>query len=189
MKPEIRTFNNRRFVLFGVLLLAGLIVIGGCKNPSSDDNGIVDLVSLVPDDNDISGWSRDGAAGEYNSIYDLFDAINGAALEFGDYDFREAAVQEYVGPNGGYIRLMISDQSDNEGSAGLYEQLAEGFEIEISDLGEEARGTLNVIVEIYFVEFLRANYYITVEINGLTDGDRQTAEEFGRIVDTNILLI
>lgn len=187
MKSNNRIPNNYHITLLAIVLLIIAAFGAGCKNATPDGDGIVDLVSLLPDENDISGWSRDGNAGEYNSIGDLYDAIDGEAQVYSDYGFREAVVQEYTGPDAGTITLMISDQTDAEGSTGLYEELTGSNQFDISDLGEEARGTLFLFD--YFVEFRCANYYVTVRINGITDIDQQTAESFGSIVDSNIELI
>jgi hypothetical protein len=187
-----RTNNSISFhvVTRVTFLIALLTCFAGCSDDSpSGGTTPVDLASLVPKDNDISGWTRDGALKEFNSIDDLYDEIDGEAQLYGDYGFRESVVQPFKGPGEVSLILVISDQTDGEGASGLYEEIGDGTEQELSDLGIEGRNSLNPIVEIFFVEFWRDKYYVTVEINSLSDTSQDVAVEFAKIVDDNILQI
>lgn len=172
--------------LYAVFTLL-ICLFTGCEGESG--GGAVDLASLVPRDNDISGWTREGSLENYTSISELYDAINGEAQLYDDYGFREAVVQEFEGTGDFALTLVITDLADEEGAGGLYEEVGDGSETDTPDLGTSGRNSINPIVEIYFVEFWRDKYYVTVEINDLDNSSQEVAKEFARIVDDNILLI
>ena len=175
--------------IISAVLLLPLLTSGCGSETPSNGNTPVDLASLVPTDNAVSGWEREGALKEFNSIDDLYDEINGEAQVYGDYGFRESVVQDFRGPGDLTIQLVISDQTDSEGASGLYDELGSGTEIEIPGLGEEGRNSMIPIVEFYFVEFWRDNFYVNVEINDQAEASQEIAEEFAGIVDDNIVEI
>jgi hypothetical protein len=92
----------------------------------------VSLRDVFPDDNAISGWTRDGDAETYNSDT-LYDMVDGQADAFFAYNFEQVAVQSYAGEDT-VLRIEIWQLATPADAYGLFTRNRSG---EPADIGNE----------------------------------------------------
>lgn len=178
------------------LLLMGLIWVG-CEDDSSDGNGDNTLqpVDLLPQDGEISGWTKGTNEGDFQEAYDegsLYDIINGGAVTYINHGMESAVQQVYrgtVGTEDADLYLFITDQGNATHCENLFNEptvLPPSGSV-INDLGDEAvidRSPLFQIV-LYFRQdrfFVR----ITIDKQGDPDAAENIAMLFARNVEADI---
>jgi len=131
---------------------------------------IIEVVDLIPIDNEISGWVRDGAMDVAENETQLWDLINGAGIVFLDNGFAKCAFQEFAGEvqgNPSTLDVRAFDMGDTTNAYAVYHDsgLEAGDEIpwtETGHAGTEARIETSVLY--HKIEMWHDRFYVDVTI-------------------------
>ena len=134
----------------------------------------VDVVDLVPQDNEISGWVRDGNMDVAENETQLYDLINGEGVVYVDNGFVKSAFQDYQGEVTGNLRslrMRIFDMGDTANARAVYHdsRIENGNETlwtEAGHAGTEARYDEVTLLFDYRLDFWEERFYVEVVIYG-----------------------
>jgi len=155
-----------------VILLSGVLA----RSPLHEQKAY--LVSLLPREGRIQGWSRVDTARIYegNALYDFID---GGADLFFEYGFRRALSVEYQSAGGKSINLEVYEMKDPGSAFGIY-SIRSGEEATQVDIGQ--RGNAHA----YYIMFWKGRFYVSVASSDSTGECRSGLEATARAVDQNI---
>ena len=131
----------------------------------------IDVVDLIPANNEISGWMKDGNMDVAENETQLYQLIDGAGVVFVDHGFVKSAFQEYTGEVSGNlrsIRLRIFDQGDTTNARAVYHdgRIETGLETpwaEAGHAGTEARIDNSSLYD-YRIDFWQDRFYVEIVI-------------------------
>jgi hypothetical protein len=152
--------------------------------------GPVDVVSLVPGDNEISGWARSSAMQVAETPTQLEAIIDGEAVPYENNHFVKCAFQNYSGAVGTVqveLDLRIFDMGDTTNAKNVYAEVATGTEVPWTgdNPGVEARVDESGLFA-YRVEFRDSRYYFYAYIMDKSTAAQDVAKLFARNVDAAI---
>ena len=152
------------------LCIIGVLMIYGCANENSDDiNSILSPISLLPADNEISGWTTLGAYEEADDYESLYSIIDGGAQVYIDNGFISGAFQNYVSSVGLLeVTVRIYDQGNEANAKIVYDKVSTGIGIPWNGAGKEARIDESALAS-YIIEFYQKNLFVQVYIQQKTD--------------------
>ena len=165
-------------VRIGALLLVALLISGAHGQQAAD---------LMPDDNEIPGWVKDGPPQTAETPEELYGLIDGAAPIYIDNGFVEAVFQDYVGDIAGQqseLNARVFDQGTPDGAQAVYELTATGLETDWDGAGEEAR--INYTLPFNFaLDFWRNRFFVHLVINREADSLQalQIIQQFAIVMD------
>ena len=170
----------------GVLVLVWLLVSCG-GNSSNGPESDLEAADLLPRDDDIQGWKRSGGMQMASSSDELYRYIDGAATLYVDHGFEAYAGQQYTGPEGLEVEVVIYDQGTPEQARALYQDpLMEPSTSRVLDgPGEEARIDESGLF-VYGVEFMQDRFFVRVTIQDKSDDALNTAMLFALHIAQNI---
>lgn len=153
------------------LLLIPILLILFLACTDEDGPQITDVIDLVPVDNEISGWVRDGDMDVAENETQLYDLINGEGVVYVDNGFVKSAFQDYQGEVTGNlrsIRLRIFDMGDTTNARAVYhdsriETGAETPWTETGHAGAEARIDETLLFD-YRIDFWEDRFYVEIVI-------------------------
>ncbi len=134
---------------------------------------VIDVVDLIPLDNEISGWVRDGAMDIAENESQLWDLIDGAGQVYIDNGFVKSAFQDYQGDVTGNLRnlrLWAFDMGNSTNAQAVYHdsRIETGAEIpwtEAGHAGTEARIDETLLFD-YRIDFWEDRFYVEIIIYG-----------------------
>jgi hypothetical protein len=149
-----------------------------------------DVVSLVPGDNEISGWARSSAMQVAETPTQLEAIIDGEAVPYENNHFVKCAFQNYSGNiSGGPVELdlRIFDMGDTTNAKNVYAEVATGTEVPWTgdNPGVEAR-TDESFLFAYRVEFRDERFYFRADIMDKSTAAQDIARLFARNVSAAI---
>ena len=149
-----------------------------------------DVVTLVPGDNEISGWARSTAMQVAETPTQLEAIIDGEAVPYENNHFVKCAFQNYSGDVGGTqveLDLRIFDMGDTTNAKNVYAEVAAGTEVPWTgdNPGVEAR-TDESFLFAYRVEFRDSRYYLRADIMDKSTAAQDVAKLFARNVSAAI---
>ena len=168
-----------------VLFIALLCL--ACNGPT---NQPVDVVTLVPGDNEISGWTRSSAMQVAETGTQLEAIIDGEAVPYEDNHFSKCAFQNYTGDIGGTqveLDLRVFDMADTTNAKNVYTAVAAGTEVPWTgdNPGVEAR-TDESFLFAYRVEFRDGRFFFRADIMDKSTAAQDVAKLFARNVSSAI---
>ena len=104
-----------------------------------------DLPDLLPEDNEVAGWDRDGDYQYPQDADSLRGVIDGAADLYLRHDFRGAVFQDYIDGSLTNLSLQIFDQTYPEQAEIIYDSTAIGGETPLQDLAVDSRNRVLVL--------------------------------------------
>jgi hypothetical protein len=146
-----------------------------------------DVEDLLPADNEIPGWVKDGPPQTAETPDELFGLIDGAAPVYIENGFVECIFQDYMGDIMGTpttLQARVFDQGNAENASSLYDALGTGLETDWDGAGSEAR--INYLLPFNFtLEFWRNRFYVHLNINREADSltALQTIQAFAIAMD------
>jgi len=170
------------------LLLCCSVLLGlACTGPTNEP---VDVVTLVPGDNEISGWTRSSAMQVAETGTQLEAIIDGEAVPYEDNHFAKCAFQNYTGDIGGTqveLDLRVFDMADTTNAKNVYAAVAAGTEVPWTgdNPGVEAR-TDESFLFAYRVEFREGRFYFRADIMDKSAAAQDVAKLFARNVSSAI---
>jgi hypothetical protein len=169
-------------ILPAILYFACIILVlmmCGCADENSDDsNSIYSPISLLPADNEISGWTTLGAYEEANDYESLYFIIGGGAQVYIDNGFMSGAFQNYVS-SVGLLEMIVKiyDQGNETNAKIVYDKVSTGIGIPWNGAGNEARIDESALSS-YIIEFYQKNLFVQVYIQQKTDEALNIAKLF-----------
>ncbi len=172
----------KRLMTFCIALL--------CLSCTGPTNRPVDVVTLVPGDNEISGWTRSSPMQVAETGTQLEAMIDGEAVPYEDNHFVKCAFQNFSGGIGGSaveLALRIFDMGDTTNAKNVYAAVAAGTEVPWSgdNPGVEAR-TDESFLFAYRVEFRDGRFYFRADIMDKSTAAQDIAKLFARNVSSAI---
>jgi hypothetical protein len=151
------------------LLCSFLLFFLACTNEEGPT--IIDVVDLVPADNEISGWTRNGNIDIAENETQLYALIDGEGEVYIDHGFIKSAFQEYQGDvigNLRSIRLRIFDIGNAANASAVYHdsRIENGNETpwtETEHAGTEARIDETLLFD-YRLDFWQDRFYVEIII-------------------------
>lgn len=176
-----------------ILLLCFVLPIFLLSCAKKTTNGEVEPltpVDLLPVDNEISGWTRDGVPETAEDSQGLWDMINGAGEVHLDYGFVECAYQVYDGEvlgNATEIELYVFDQGSPENAELVYDDDRSGMGTPWTDdpAGTEARIDDSGLWA-YVIEFWEERFFVELTIHEKSDEALEILKLFARNVSSKI---
>jgi hypothetical protein len=161
-----------------------------CLNCTKPTNEPVDVVTLVPGDNEISGWTRSSAMQVAETGTQLEAIVDGEAVPYSDNHFAKCAFQNYTGDVGGSqveLDLRVFDMADTTNAKNVYAAVAAGTEVPWTgdNPGVEAR-TDESFLFAYRVEFRDSRFYYRADIMDKSTAAQDVAKLFARNVSSAI---
>ena len=175
-----------------IAALALFLVLIAC---TSEEDTILDVVDLVPLDNEISGWTRSSAMIVCDNETQLYNEINGQGQVYIDNGFVRSAFQDFLGDVGVTpqvdLTVWIFDQGDTAHARAVYDEVAVGTEIEWTEAGHagvEARYVLEagIITPFYVLDFWDDRFYVYLYINDGTDAGLDIVKLFALNISQTI---
>ena len=141
-----------------------------------------DVLNLLPVDNEISGWTRDGDPQIAENATQLFELIDGEGQVYVDNGFVKSAFQYYTGDiSGAQVRLQlrIFDMGGRTNAKNVYDAVATGSETPWTDgnAGEEARIDESPLFA-YKLDFWDSKFYVSIVIESKSDAALSVAKLF-----------
>jgi hypothetical protein len=175
-----------------VSICLSLILLPSCsKDETGPEDTPLSPVDLLPVDNEISGWTRDGAPQTAEDSQGLWDMINGEGQVFLDNGFVECARQVYDGNVGGSaaeIRyLYVFDLGNAANAKAAYDDDRSGTGTAWTDnpAGTEARID-DTALFAYTIHFWEDKYFVKLTIDKKNDDALDVLKLFARNVSTKI---
>ncbi len=139
----------------------------------TDEDGptVIDVVDLIPQNNEISGWLRDGTMEIAENETQLYDLINGEGVVYIDHGFVKCAFQDFAGEvlgNQRNLMLRAFDMGDTTNAYAVYHdsRIETGIEVPWTDTlhaGVEARIESSVLY--HKIEFWEERFHIEITID------------------------
>ncbi len=131
----------------------------------------IDVVDLIPSNNEISGWVRDGAMDVAENETQLYALIDGAGQVYVDNGFVKSAFQDYTGDvigNLRNLRLWAFDMGNSTNAQAVYhdsriETGAETPWTETGHAGTDARIDETLLFD-YKIDFWEDRFYVEIII-------------------------
>jgi hypothetical protein len=176
--------------IFWLICIITILMIYGCGSESGEENNsILDPISLLPADGEISGWDTLGAYEEADDYDSLFFMIDGGAQVYIDNGFVSGAFQDYassVGVIGGLeVTVRIYDQGSEANAKIVYDKIATGIGVPWNGAGKEARIDESALAS-YIVEFYQKNLFVQVYIQQKTDESLNIVKLFASHISRQI---
>ena len=172
----------KKLLVFGVALLSL-----ACTGPT---NQPVDVVTLVPGDNVISGWTRNAALTVCETGTQLLALIDGEGQTYVDNGFAKSAFQTYTGTVGSNVvslNLRVFDMTDTTHAAAVYAAVSTGVETPWTgdNAGTEARIDESLLFD-YRIDLRDGRFYVSIDIADKSDAGLSIAKLFARNVSSAI---
>ncbi len=144
-----------------------------------------ELLKLVPDDNDISGWLRDGETYIATDEESLAGFINGAAPFYIEHGAVEVVFQDYA-KEGVYLTLEIYRMKDEEKAKQLYADISAENPETLEKIGTEGR-FVGGLIGAYLVEYWQKSFFIRLTITEKSASSKGAILTFARTVSEKII--
>ncbi|HIE26236.1 TPA: hypothetical protein EYP66_03000 [Candidatus Poribacteria bacterium] len=175
---------DKQILYMAIAIIATSFFIS-CGEENGDIDGIgseekakdITPIELLPRDNDISGWMRDGTFSEATNYASLYDLIDGAAQRFIDNGFVSAVFQNYRDASGLQLELRIYDMDSDENARRVYDELAPASIIPWIDIVDAGRID-NSALAAYSVEFQYEHIFVQDIIHEKSDRSLEIAKMF-----------
>lgn len=170
-----RNITKRNSMFTITLLLATIQVI----NPGSEQSSVQkDISGYLPKPGELEEWEPVGSPQKFVGE-DLYLLINGGAVIYYEYGFKQVITQECVNKDGKSINLEIYEMTNTASAYGIYS-------FKISGDGEEIAVGTDGLLEGYYLNFWKGNFLVTLTAY---DSDKMTLDGLlavARAVDTKI---
>jgi hypothetical protein len=183
--------KNRFPITVSLLLAALFCVLPACdKSDSGSNPDIVSIVDLMPQQNEISGWSRTaGSDGSWlaTNAAELQDQINGGSELYTNHGFVEAAMQSYVGTinaqSGVACEIQIYDQGSETEAVTVFDDANNVFTNPVTPANPpSAKAQISKELFSYRMKFVKGKYYVLISIITSEDKGQEVLEVFANNV-------
>lgn len=146
------------------------------------------LHGLLPADNEVPGWIRNGTPQNYRGKK-LFEMIDGGAEIYHEYGFSQVLRADYEYKNGQTITLELYEMTDAAAAYGIY-SFTSGTSGQPVDIGQEA------MLSGYYLNFWKGKLFVTVigsnsdpaTVQGLLDLARKVTSHYVPVAEKPALV-
>jgi hypothetical protein len=185
----------KNFRMFHIVVYFGIFVFAfwtlQCEKNATESEQILSIEDLLVDNNEITGWSYDGANWLASNISELTTYINGAAEIYQRHGFIEATHQTYRGKIDNadrQLKLTIYNQSDESQAKDTYDDPDIGLVGAINwndGAGQEAH-YIRYSGLSQAMTFYRGRYFVHLEITYDTEESLNILKQFAWNIDGKI---
>jgi len=186
-------FNIKRFLHLLTYLIVSFFAlwIVQCEKNATENEEILSIEDLLVDNNEITGWSYDGASWLASNISELTTYINGAAEIYQRHGFVEATHQTYRGKIDNVdrqLKLTIYNQGNENQAKDTYDDPDIGL-VGAIDWADGAG------LEAHYIRysglsqaltFYRGRYFVHLEISYDTEESLNILKQFAWNIDGKI---
>jgi hypothetical protein len=147
----------------------------------------LDLLVLLPTDDEVPGWKRSEKTLRASNQEDLYRILNGGASLYTGHGFRSFLGQSYRRAKGTELEVAIFDQGMPQNAEDLYENpfTKPNRLKEIANLGKKARIDMTPLF-CYGVELIQKGFFVRVIIQDRTEEGLDSALCFARSISNRI---
>jgi hypothetical protein len=138
-------------VSFVISFLVVTAIVTPSQEPAMTQH---DILVYLPVSGSVEGWNRVGSPRVFKGE-GLYDLIDGGAVIYYEYGFKQTVTQEYENIGGQSVDLQIYEMADPASAYGVYTFL-KGTEGDEVDIGSEG------IVADYYVYYWKSNFLVTL---------------------------
>lgn len=161
----------RRNSMFTIALFLATVQI---IDPGSEQPKVrKDISHYLPKSGEMKEWEPTGSPQTFVGE-DLYELINGGAVIYYEYGFRQVVTQEYTNKVGKSINLEIYEMTGPASAYGIYS-------FKISDNGENIAVGTDALLEDYYLNFWKGNFLVTIVAY---DSDQETLNGLRTIAET-----
>jgi hypothetical protein len=178
-------FSRQACVLIALFLAcASLSFLSLTCRPTDAAGASADPADLLPLDNDISGFLKKGSTAVMTDQQTIYNAIDGAAQVYIDFNFREGVEQLYS--NGSVdVDVQIFNQGDPQDALNLYNNFYPTSPQAISQ--PDAQVVVdNSVATGYKIQYTRQNVFMRINTTVKSDFALNMAKQFYRNIDNKI---
>ena len=189
-KRKIRNINILPILAYSAIFVLVLLSLRCEKNTASSDQ-VLSIEDLLVKNNEITGWSYDGARWLASSISELTTYINGAAEIYQRHGFIEATHQTYRGKIDNadrQLKLTIYNQGNESQAKATYDDPDIGLVGALdwdNGAGEDAH-YIRYSGLSQAMTFYRSKYFVYLEITYDTEESLNILKQFALNVDGKI---
>ena len=143
-----------------------------------------ELLKLVPKDDDISGWIRDGETYVATDEASLAEFINGAAPFYIERGAVEVGFQDYVKEDV-YLTLEIYRMKDEKSARQLYTEIDSENPEKLEKIGTEGR-FVSGLIGAYLIEYWQKSFFIRLTITQKSATSKEAVLTFAKTVSEKI---
>jgi hypothetical protein len=179
-----------KIAIHGLLILAFSVFFLGvypAEAASERNEKLLGMMSLLPGDNEIPGWSRSEKLLDAFNEEGLYKIFNGGASLYIQHGFQIFVGQSYKGPKGVELEIYIFNQGTPQNAEDLYENpfTKPSRSKEITNLGEKARIDMTPLF-CYGVDLIQKGFFVRVIIQDRTEEGLNVAISFARAISKRI---
>jgi len=180
-----RREKKRSFILILIIVFPFLHLWGeGPLECSEKSRG---GLLLLPKNDEIEEWKREGENLTAPNPTDLFKIINGGASLYVKYGFQSYCGQTYKNSKDVELEVSVFDQGNPQNARQLYQDplvVPKPGRV-LENLGDEARVDERGLFH-YGIEFIIDRYFVRIIIQDKTSGGLNTAILFSRFISQKI---
>jgi len=160
-------------VTIACFLVTVLVVGPGPKQTEAPQS----MTRYLPGESDLEMWRPEDSSQIFVGE-DLYELIDGGAVIYYEYGFKQVIVQEYQKPDGKSINLEIYEMDNSASAYGIYTfQSAEGDEVEVGSEG---------IQSTYYLQFWKDKFFVILIASDTEETTSKGLLTIAREVDDRI---
>ncbi len=156
------------------LLITALVADPSVEQPKDQQ----DISHYLPQATELERWEAVGSPQIFVGD-DLYSYINGGAVIYYEYGFRQVVVQTYAHEDGRTINLEIFEMTTPSSAYGMYT-------LKAGDSGEEVPVGTEALLEDYFLNFWKGNFVVTMTASDSEEETINGLVSLAQVVDAKI---
>ncbi|MGQ9631857.1 MAG: DUF6599 family protein [bacterium] len=164
-----------------LILLVGISLAALCVSAQVSP----DPLGLLPGDDEVKGWVRDGEPAIATDLKSLTDLIDGAAPQYIDRGAKKVVFQDYSLKGEMFLTVEIYGMESPQNAQTLYKDIFLEEPTALKGVGEAAR-LAEKLVGAYVLEFRKGRFFVRVTTTAKTDEAKSAALSFAKIIDGRI---
>ncbi len=161
------------------LVLASVLVSAVATTPDPEPVlELYDISEYVPGSGEVEPWQPRGASRTFVGE-DLYSLINGGAVIFYEYGFKQVITQDYTNGDGKSISLEIYEMDNPASAYGIF-TLRRGVEGKSLDVGDEG------MFADYYLQFWKGRFLVTLTTSDSEETSQSGLVAIARAVDSKI---
>ena len=146
-----------------------------------------EMLNIVPQDDDISGWLRDGETAIATDLDSLTGLINGAAPFYLERGAVEVIFQDYA-KDDVYLTLEIYRMDQQANAKRLYTEIEAEEPEELERIGTEGR-LVSGLIGTYLVEYWQKTFFLRLTITEKSQQSKETILNFAKLVSEKMNML
>lgn len=154
---QAKNWVMMRFLMKVILMfvIAPFLVIGLVITPSSEETKTKqEFLNYLPQSGELEEWQPVGSPQKFVGE-NLYSLINGGAVIYYEYGFKQIITQEYVNKNEKFINVEIFEMTSPASAYGIYT-------FKTSYHGKQVPVGTEALLEDYYLNFWKGNFLITL---------------------------